>query len=194
VVFVIEASSSTTTCDSISMHRLSDVGNQKTCVKQSSGIPSADMVFVDPTESNIKVFYFFQNKQLFYLPLQVYKAAPDLLMIDAPYSEIKAISKKNFEKLTKLEFLWLHFNKIEIIPAGTFADLVSLKKISLGEKVFTNIFHNSLKQINNREQQDLLSHWRHLPTIDSYHSNRLPLKYLHRRRNLRRTLEVFCYL
>jgi Leucine-rich repeat (LRR) protein len=133
VILVIEASLSTTTCDEIEMQRLKDVGNQRSCVKQSSPITSPDLFFVDPTESNITVFYFFRNKQLFYLPVQVYKAAPNLLMIDAPYSEIKAISKKNFEKLTKLEFLWLHFNKIATIPPETFADLVSLKKISLGE-------------------------------------------------------------
>jgi Leucine-rich repeat (LRR) protein len=81
------------------------------------------------------MLYFYNNKKVLYLPIEPYRTAPNLFVINAAQCAVKAISKRNFEKLANLQYGWLHDNDISVIPAGTFEDLVSLKEITLGERL-----------------------------------------------------------
>jgi hypothetical protein len=127
-----DSTSETTTCDSIERRSFPDIIDQIACSKRNSAINSPGVIFTAESKEDLIVFDMGWNKNIHYLPVEIYKSAPNLFSIGAPHCSIKTISKKNFEKLAKLEFLWLFNNEIEVIPAGAFEDLVSLKKISFG--------------------------------------------------------------
>jgi Leucine-rich repeat (LRR) protein len=119
-----------TECDSIKTEVWFGLGQQKICKMNSAAIHSSDTtlsVMIDVTILKLN-----GNKEIHYLPIKLYESVPNLLLIDAGSCGVKAISKENFEKLNKLQQLWLYYNEITTIPAGTFSDLVSLNKISLG--------------------------------------------------------------
>jgi hypothetical protein len=150
---------------------------QEICKIHKTSIHSADIYL--SSESNVTILNLNDNKNIHYLPIELYKSTPNLLIIDAGNCGVKAISEKNFEKLNKLEQLWIYHNEITIIPAGTFADLVSLEQISLGlksnsdssEHSSENSFQKRTKSSQSREtsfHHRFLSHtWISAPTFAS---------------------------
>ena len=125
-------------CDSVENRPWFDIKHLATCFKNKSSISSPNFVLSLSKELDVKVFNFNRNSRLHYLPIHSYKSVPNLLVIDAGHSNIKAIYKTNFEKLDKLIFLYLYYNNIETIPDGVFEDLVSLVQISLGKLIVLN--------------------------------------------------------
>jgi Leucine-rich repeat (LRR) protein len=126
---------SQTSCDSIGFFNWRHIGDLITCKKEKSDISNSDLTLSHPNEPDLKMLYFFDNKKVLYLPIEPYRTAPNLFVINAAECALKAISKKNFEKLANLQYVWLYNNDISVIPAGTFEDLVSLKEITLGERL-----------------------------------------------------------
>lgn len=82
------------------------------------------------------------NKNIFYLPNDVYKIFPSLIVYGAHLSSIQQISKRNFVNMSKLKGLFLQRNQIEIIENNTFDDLTSLEDLDLSKKIPFNFFNN----------------------------------------------------
>jgi Leucine-rich repeat (LRR) protein len=126
---------SQTSCDSIEFFSWRHIGDLITCKKENTDISNSGLTLSHPSEPDLKMLYFYNNKKVLYLPVELYCTAPNLFVINAAGCAVKAISKKNFEKLANVQYVWLHDNDISVIPAGTFEDLVSLKEITLGKRL-----------------------------------------------------------
>lgn len=103
-----------------------------TCfINETSVINSDD--FKISSDSNATGIYMNDNPKIMFLPLELSKAFPNLMVVDATFCSISKISKENFEGLTNLRRLWLRDNAIEELQSGTFNDLVSLIDLDLRE-------------------------------------------------------------
>lgn len=74
---------------------------------------------------------FSENKRIVFLPILVHETFPNLIGYYAFHCSIREISKKNFDKLSRLEDLNLNSNHIERIKSDTFEDLVSLTQLHI---------------------------------------------------------------
>jgi Leucine rich repeat len=74
---------------------------------------------------------FHGNKNISYLPIELYKVCPYLTIVEAMYCNIKQIGAENFRDLDNLEKIWLSGNKIEDIPGGTFKGLPALRHLDM---------------------------------------------------------------
>jgi hypothetical protein len=83
-------------------------------------------------ESNMGLS-FYDNKKIFYLPIDVAEKFPNLTFYSAWGCSIKEISKLNFKGMKHLKQLRLTINQIEIIDNDTFQDAVALEILLLGE-------------------------------------------------------------
>lgn len=108
------------------------IGKQRTCFLRTKTIGSFGFTILSQNEL-VTGLDFWKNKNISYLPEKVDDNFPNLQGIDAGFCSVKAISKTNFQGLSKLKLLWLYYNQIEQIADDTFDDLVSLEKISLGK-------------------------------------------------------------
>lgn len=70
------------------------------------------------------------NKNIQYLPVNVYKKFPNLEFYSAYGAGITEISALNFERLTNLKILNLSENNIESIPDNCFQGLFKLSKVN----------------------------------------------------------------
>lgn len=86
----------------------------------------------DKSNKTVESLEFMANKNVFFLPIHVYKVFPHLVDYGATNCSLGKISRNNFEKLSLLKFLYLRHNKITSIEDGTFADLRSLEILDLG--------------------------------------------------------------
>lgn len=68
-----------------------------------------------------------------FLPVRIYRSYPNIIGIYAGGQKLKEISKKNFQRLLKLEYLFLNNNNIQKIKSDTFEGLIKLKTVNLGE-------------------------------------------------------------
>lgn len=84
------------------------------------------------------------NPRIFYLPENVHKSFPNLVILEAENCRIKEISKNNFRGLTRLKILKLAFNMIASIDAGIFYDNRELQYIDLSELTIFDVY-NSLQ-------------------------------------------------
>lgn len=92
--------------------------------------PGAVISTIDGRVTRIE---FETNKDIHYLPIEVYQKYPNLIIYEAHFCAIKEIEKRNFEKLYKLKTLTLQGNQIEAILNNTFDDLVELERLSIGK-------------------------------------------------------------
>lgn len=99
----------------------------KTCLMQQTTTIASEGFVVSPSDSSVEGIDFFFNKKIQFLPIQVDETFPNLVIYDAGLCSIKVVAKNSFKNLTKLERLYLQYNKIELIDFGTFGDLTSLK-------------------------------------------------------------------
>lgn len=102
-------------------------------MNESSIIDKKDETFHFMLDQSVDGLFFNENKKIEYLPVAVYRSFPNLIEYQANDCSIKEISRKNFEKLYKLNYIRLHFNQIEKITSDTFADLPLLRGIALSE-------------------------------------------------------------
>lgn len=110
---------------------------QKTCfMNEVTKIDSQDfLIIVSRGDETVKGLRFAENKNISYLPVDIYKSFPGLLGIDATSSSVKSIKKENFHFLYNLTLLWLRGNQIEKIFGDTFETLRSLQGIDLRKKI-----------------------------------------------------------
>lgn len=103
----------------------------KTCYMQEATIDSPGNLIKHQRDLTIKNLEFYFNREIRFLPIKVHEKFPNLMMISANYCSIKTVAKENFEKLNKLERLYLSGNHIEEIVQNCFEDLTQLEYLHL---------------------------------------------------------------
>lgn len=101
-------------------------------LRDEAAIDSPDFTIAN-RDASVDMMKFFSNAKIEFLPVNVYKSFPNLVSYEAHNCSIKEITKKNFERLNKLQTIALWGNFIEIIKSDTFEGLTSLINIDLGE-------------------------------------------------------------
>lgn len=102
---------------------------------------------------------FLFNKKILFLPINVAKNFPKLLVYHAAYLSIDTIKKIHFEGMNKLRWLFLDGNSIERVDSDTFEDLIDLIRLEMSMTesrcCFLNFFtflvvveENSIKLMN----------------------------------------------
>lgn len=90
-----------------------------------------------PKDETLQGVNFADNPKIEFLPNEIYKEIPNLIHYHAFNASIREISKKNFQNLDKMEYLYLTLNKIERVDRDTFEGLMELREVRLGEKVYS---------------------------------------------------------
>lgn len=122
-------------CDEMQEQRfIQAYGNASGCCELEYGIniDSPDYSFAaNANESNLEVLIIGHQQNVEFLPVLVHKRLPGLKVYWIVNTPVPRISKRNFEKLYKLNVLQLDRNRIETIKSDTFEDLTSLKYFGL---------------------------------------------------------------
>lgn len=117
----------------INCEKIEQGNDVKLCyLDKTTSINSNDTAIATKDDS-VKGIFMQYNEKIRYLPVQVHKKFANLQKYFAAECSIQAISKANFEKLTKLQEIWLTTNEITSVKSDTFQGLSSLKIIKLGE-------------------------------------------------------------
>lgn len=95
-------------------------------------ISEINSTIADVENSDVRVVLFEDNKNIHFLPVNIYKTFPNLETFAARNAAIKEISALNFKRLTNLNYLDLAFNQIKSIPNNCFYGLSELRQIFLG--------------------------------------------------------------
>lgn len=105
-------------------------------MQDKTAIIRDDVPIAEPRNISVEVLDLSSNANIFFLPVGVAEAFPDLKDFQASscYS-ISKIFKKNFLGLSKLEGIFLSRNFIQTIPSNTFEGLQNLRRISLGKNL-----------------------------------------------------------
>ena len=120
-------------CEKILTASSDDLDEPRSCfMQEKTSISSADYR-IDTKDTRIAGLSFRSNKKIKFLPVQISRAFPNLLVLSARICSISEVSKENFEGLKYLRFLYLDGNQIVKILADTFEDLESLEKVGLGK-------------------------------------------------------------
>lgn len=125
-------------CESVSKQNWYSYGTLNVCnmlSKRNRISIDEPNVTIGIHDKSITGLLFSDNKNVFFLPVQVAKKFPSLIGYEAEACSIKEIFKENFKGLSELKYLGLQKNQIEKILSGTLDDLTSLEKLSLCEKI-----------------------------------------------------------
>lgn len=96
-------------------------------------INSRGFTLSSPRDIETGTITFAYNKNIEYLPDNVYQTFPNLRQFDAAACAIRNISNTNFVKLDKLARIHLDGNLIERLESTTFEGLAMLEKIFLSK-------------------------------------------------------------
>lgn len=103
---------------------------------------STELAFPDsflkaPHDETVAGMEFSKNKKISFLPFNIHKSFPKLIVISAMSCSVKALYKQNFQNLTMLKQLDLHTNLIETVEREVLQDLVALVYLDLSKwKIF----------------------------------------------------------
>lgn len=149
-LFFAHARAQQISCENI-QPMTSYVGEHQSCsMKDYTAINAPNCTLSAQRNELVEGLNFDGNKKISYLPLNVYKNFPNLLVMSADSCFIIVIIKDNFKNLEKLEELWLYGNLIERIESNTFEDLKNLEWLNLGNLLMNVLkFHESLKILRN---------------------------------------------
>lgn len=117
-----------------------DLGIEFCFMDEKTVINATNFVVGDPKDDDVGGIKFDENKNMEYLPYNIYMQLPNLVIYQASKCSIKGISKKNFEKLSRLKAIDLSFNQIQKISGNTLRGLESLTRFELSE-LFNHRFH-----------------------------------------------------
>lgn len=112
---------------------------------------------ISSRDETIEALFFFQNKKVKFLPIEVDRKFPNLVIYGASECSLSSISNFNFENLSKLKLLSLFGNQIQIIRSDTFIDLKSLEKLYLNGNKLQFINGGTFATLNNLKFVDLSS-------------------------------------
>lgn len=105
----------------------------ETCLFNNS-MDSPYMRLPGSLNGSIEAFSMQNSSNSFYLPMEIHKAFPKLIVYVVKFCPIKEISRNNFRNLHELVKVVLYGNLIEKIGSGTFRDSKKLKTLSLGKR------------------------------------------------------------
>jgi len=115
-------------------------GTQKSCyMKSRTSVDSPDTTISSASDTSVGGIILDSNKQIRFLPFEIYKSYPNLIVLNAHHCSIKAISNDNFKNLKHLRHIGMESNPITIIPSDVFKGLESLEFLD-----FCEIFEISL--------------------------------------------------
>jgi len=100
---------------------------------QATIIDSPDTTIASGRDLSILQLWFFDNKNIKFLPIGVYKSFPDLIAFFAGSCSLTTVRRENFANLNKLKSLVLNVNKITRFNDDTFQDLIAIERLHLGE-------------------------------------------------------------
>lgn len=126
-----------TACVEIRYYPTFSICHLKSYSGEETAINSSDVSISAGEDKRVHRIEADNNKNLFYLPIEVNVNFPSLDFIKASNCSIREIFKKNFHKLTRLEDIILDHNQIESISADTFEGLNALSQINLSKFVRT---------------------------------------------------------
>lgn len=109
------------------------VTGKRCYMNSTTSINVADVTLADLINFDVDGLMFDFNKQIEFLPVEVYKVFPSLAVLAAENCSLREISARNFEKLSSLIFLDLRGNYLKTIPNYCFDGLVKLSHLLLGE-------------------------------------------------------------
>lgn len=108
----------------------------KTCwMNRTTVINSTGLKIFSSFDETMAGLIFNENKKIFYLPIDVHKKYPNLIIYVPAGCSLMSISRENFRNLGRLKMLWLSGNLIEKINSDTFEDLKSLEELHLSELI-----------------------------------------------------------
>lgn len=138
-------------CDSIEVAQWS-VGTKRTCYFRTTAIERKGFAVSSSIDASVGVIDFQDNKKIIFLPENTGKIFSKLLLFNAAFCAIEAITRDNFRGLRKLEKLYLNENRIKMISIDTFQDLESLEVLYLSENTEPqHLFLFYLFLISNRQ-------------------------------------------
>lgn len=104
-----------------------------TCfIKHPSRIGSNDYT-IKNTDESLTELMILNNRKILFLPIEVAKSFPNLLLYSVSDVPVKNIAKINFANLSKLIKLYIYSLQIETIYSDTFEDLTSLEVLILSK-------------------------------------------------------------
>lgn len=134
---IIISSSCGANKEDVACERIRSIFDESHCHMQDvTVINGRNHSFSDQFNEQMDSIIFHGNKNIQFLPISVHQKFPNLVAILAENCSILEIYRENFEKLTKLELLFLSGNKIYTIWSDTFSDLTAVRKIYLGSVEF----------------------------------------------------------
>lgn len=116
---------------------------------KSTAINSSNFVVAELKEDEIEGILLDHNKKIEFLPYKIYMQLPNLINYRAFDCSIKQIARENFENLSRLEVIWLSWNKIQRISGNTFKGLERLKKVYLSKLKLLVFLYKKPKRSNN---------------------------------------------
>lgn len=135
LVFVYTVEADIISCRSLSITNWNEVGEQKTCdLSISTTIVVDNMSFEGEADTTIGALDLRTNGPITFLPIDIDKKFPALVLYESCCGSIKTIAKKNFKSLISLRWLNLGDNQIDRIPSDTFEDMKALEWIELRKK------------------------------------------------------------
>lgn len=105
-------------------------------LNENTTISAVNVTIADLENAEVDGIFFSDNKNVAYLPVEVYKKFPNLVYFYAHNASIEEITALNFNRLSSLNYLGLSENKIEFIPNFCFESLFRVEYINLsGNKI-----------------------------------------------------------
>lgn len=115
---------------------LGDNDEVKRCLMQKTTTIDSEGITISSKDESMRRLNFYQNKQIKYLPVEVFESFPNLLAYDAANCSLTTITKSYFRKMVKLKSLSLNDNQILMIYSDTFEDLIALEFLYLRKNFF----------------------------------------------------------
>lgn len=131
-----EVTTSQVTCEGFEERTLQENSQISCLMDYSTTINSHGFTISSTSDDSVGGLVFEGNKKITFLPIDVYKIFPNIIIFDAFECSIKSITRANFINLQKLKKLHLGRNQIVKITSDPFFGLESLEYVSLSKETF----------------------------------------------------------
>lgn len=133
-----------TVCKNYHHRLISALGDVKTCTIGSAiSINEVGMTISLDRDESVDGFDISSNQKIFFLPDNIAKTFPNLVIYTSYKSPIEAVFRSNFHGLQNLKRLDINHNQIERIEVDTFNDLLQLESLYMGKYMIS--FSDNLK-------------------------------------------------
>jgi Leucine-rich repeat (LRR) protein len=119
------------------------------CLFRDVAIPKDGYFLRGGRNKNVQGFGSEHNQNVEYLFIKMYQEFPNLLAYEVSNSLVKSIEYKHFEKLCKLEEIFILRSRISTISADAFNDLINLKLLSLEYNLLKSVDRYTFDSLKN---------------------------------------------